>query len=69
MATPSSDDRIVRMRDSFERDRSILTEDYAYFTTPRAPTRQNKAARKSVGRSGRQSQERSETPSSDKTDD
>jgi hypothetical protein len=61
--------RIDRMRKCFEKDKSVLAEDYAYFTTPRESIHRNKAARKSAGRNGRQSLERSETPSSDKTGD
>src|SRR5580692_11599879 len=37
MTTPN--ERLVRMRKSFAKDRSVLTEDYKYFTTP------NKAAK------------------------
>jgi hypothetical protein len=29
--------RLARMRKSFEKDKSMLTEDYKYFTTPDAP--------------------------------
>jgi hypothetical protein len=61
--------RLERMRASFERDKSIIADDYAYFTTPRESIRPNKVERKSEERSVRQSLERSETPSSDKTDD
>jgi hypothetical protein len=61
--------RLVRMRESFEKDRSVLADDYAYFTTPRVPTPQNKAERKSAEQSARRSLERSETLSSDRTDD
>jgi hypothetical protein len=61
--------RLVRMRGSFEKDRSVLVDDYAYFTTPRESIRRNKAAHKSAEQSEQQSQERSETPSSDKTGD
>jgi hypothetical protein len=32
MTTP--DERLARMRKSFAKDRSVLTEDYKYFTTP-----------------------------------
>jgi hypothetical protein len=35
MATPH--ERLARMRKSFERNKSVLTEDYKYFTTPDAP--------------------------------
>jgi hypothetical protein len=67
--------RLDRMRKSFDNDRSVLTVDYKYFITPEAPpkprvsTLQSTAARKSAEQSERQSRERSETPSSDKTDD
>jgi hypothetical protein len=67
--------RLVRMRKSFETNKSVLSEDYNYFTapdreaTPRASIPQSKAARKSAEQSGRRSRERSETPSSDRTDD
>jgi len=27
-------ERLARMRKSFEKNRSVLTEDYKYFTTP-----------------------------------
>jgi hypothetical protein len=64
--------RLLRMRKSFDDERCILVEDYEYFTelaTPRASTLRNKVARKSAGQSEQQSQERSERPSSGKTDD
>jgi hypothetical protein len=32
MTTPN--ERLVRMRKSIAKDRSVLTEDYKYFTTP-----------------------------------
>jgi hypothetical protein len=32
MTTPY--ERLARMRESFAKDRSVLTEDYKYFTTP-----------------------------------
>jgi hypothetical protein len=60
------------MRTSFEEDKSVLVVDYRYFSTPATPResiRQSKAAHKSAEQSERQSLERSETPSSDKTDD
>jgi hypothetical protein len=46
-------ERLARMRKSFERNRSVLAEDYKYFTTqdepmPRESIPQNKAARKSA---------------------
>jgi hypothetical protein len=61
--------RLARMRESFEKDRSVLADDYAYFTTPHESIRPNKAARKSAEQSERRSREQSETPSSDRTDD
>jgi hypothetical protein len=61
--------RLERMRASFEKDKSVLADDYAYFTTPHESIRPNKAARKLAERSEQQSQELSETPSSDKTGD
>jgi hypothetical protein len=44
--------RLARMRKSFEKDKSVLAVDYKYFTTPdaaatpRVSTPRNKAARK-----------------------
>ena len=67
MITPNQ--RLERMRASFERDKSVLADDYAYFTMPRESIRQSKAGRKSAGRNERQSRERSETQSSDRTGD
>ncbi len=55
MTTPQ--ERLDRMRKSFERDKSVLTADYKYFTTPDAPATQresihrSKAAHKSAERS------------------
>jgi hypothetical protein len=52
MTTPQQ--RLARMRKSFERYKSVLTEDYKYFTTPdkftkpRVSIPRNKAARKSA---------------------
>jgi hypothetical protein len=65
MTTPYQ--RLERMRKSFEKDKSVLVADYAYFATPRESIPQNKAARKSAERSGQQSLERSETTSSGNT--
>jgi hypothetical protein len=65
----TSAERVERMRKSFEKDRSMLADDYAYFTRPHESTRQSKAERKSAERSERQSLEQSETRSSDKTGD
>lgn len=61
--------RIARMHESFEKDKSVLADDYEYFTTPRASTLPNKVEHTSAGRSERQSLGRSEKPSSDKSDD
>jgi hypothetical protein len=57
--------RMVRMRKSFEKDRSILVADYKYFTTPDAPAMprvsipRNKAAHRSAERSAPKSPKRS----------
>ncbi len=67
MPTPTR--RLERMRKSFEENKNILLDDYKYFTKPRESIHRNKAERKSAEQSERQSQELSETPSSDKTDD
>jgi hypothetical protein len=61
--------RLTRMRKSFEENKTILVDDYKYFTTQRVPTHQSKAARKSAEQSERQSLEQSEMPSSGRTDD
>jgi len=47
----TSQERLDRMRKSFEKDRSVLMKDYKYFTTPkfsmsRASIHRSKAARK-----------------------
>jgi hypothetical protein len=58
-------ERLARMHKSFERDKSVLTEDYKYFTTPDAPAMprepipRNKVARKSAERSAPKSPKRS----------
>jgi hypothetical protein len=55
MTTPH--ERLDRMRKSFERNKSVLTTDYKYFTKPDAPAMprasipRNKAARKSAEQS------------------
>lgn len=67
MTTPTQ--RIERMREAFEKDKSILAEDYAYFTTPRESIPRNKVARKSEEQSERQFLKPSEKQSSDKSDD
>ena len=61
--------RIARMRRTFAKNRSILVEDYEYFTMPHESIRQNKVEHKSAEPSGRQSLKQSETPSSDKIGD
>jgi hypothetical protein len=38
MTTPQR--RLARMRKSFEKDKSVLTEDYKYFITPDKPDKQ-----------------------------
>jgi len=38
MITPQ--ERLARMRKSFEKDKSVLAEDYKYFTTPDKPVKQ-----------------------------
>jgi hypothetical protein len=58
-------ERLARMRKSFEKDKSMLTADYKYFTTPDEPAKprasipRNKAARKSEERSAPKSPKRS----------
>jgi len=37
MTTPQQ--RLARMRKSFAKNKSVLTEDYKYFTTPDAPAK------------------------------
>ena len=51
-------ERLIRMRKSFEKEKSVLTIDYKYFITPdahaampRAPIPRKKVAHKSAGRS------------------
>jgi hypothetical protein len=57
MTTPQ--ERLARMRKSFERNRSVLTEDYKYFTTPDAPAkRRNKVAETSAARPASKSKKR-----------
>jgi hypothetical protein len=63
MTTPH--ERMARMRKSFEKDKSVLTADYKYFTEPDATvkphvsTPQSKAEHKSAGRSAPKSPKRS----------
>jgi hypothetical protein len=40
MAMPH--ERLARMRKSFAKDKSVLTEDYKYFITPDKPAKQPK---------------------------
>ena len=62
MTTPHQ--RLVRMRKSFERNKSVLTADYKYFTAPDAPVkphasiRQSKAAHKLAEQSAPKSPKR-----------
>lgn len=57
--------RLARMRKSFEKDKSVLTEDYKYFTTPDVPakprvsTPRNKVAHTSAEQSVPKSPKRS----------
>jgi len=73
MITPQQ--RLARMHKSFENDKSVLVDDYMYFTapnvatTPRGSIHPNTAAHRSAEQNERQSLERSETRSSDKTGD
>jgi hypothetical protein len=59
MTTPQ--ERLSRMRKSFEKDRSVLAGDYEFFTTPNAPVMphesipRNKAAHRSAERSAQKS--------------
>lgn len=66
---PNSTQRLARMRESFEKEKSVLADDYAYFTTPHESIRPNKVERKSAELSETRSRERNETPSSDRTGD
>ncbi len=55
MTTPQQ--RLARMRKSFEKNKGVLTEDYKFFITPDAPATprvsipRNKVARKSAEQS------------------
>jgi hypothetical protein len=61
----SPHERLSRMRKSFEINRSVLIDDYKYFTTPdvpvkpRASTPRNKAAHKLAERPARKSPKQS----------
>jgi hypothetical protein len=63
MTTPHQ--RLARMRKSFGKNKSMLTEDYKYFTTPDKPVKprasipRSKAAHKSAERSALKSPGRS----------
>ena len=73
MITPN--ERLERMRESFDKDRSVLADDYAYFTAPdatattRESTRQSKAERKSAEQNERQFQEQNGKQSLDRNGD
>lgn len=70
MITPQ--ERLTRMRKSFEKDKSVLVQDYKYFISsvkPHVSIPLSKAARMSEGQSERQSREQSETRSLDRTGD
>jgi hypothetical protein len=63
MTTPLQ--RLARMQKSFAKDKSVLTADYKYFTTPDAPTKprasipRSKAARMSAEQSAPKSPKQS----------
>jgi hypothetical protein len=64
MTTPN--ERLARMRKSFEKNRSVLTEDYKYFTareagapTPHGSIPLNKAAHKLAEQPAQKSPKRS----------
>ena len=63
MTTPQQ--RLDRMRKSFEKERSVLTTDYKYFTTPdtypmpRVSIPQSKAEHRSAAQSAPKSPKRS----------
>jgi len=72
MTTTTPHQRLARMRASFEKNKSVLADDYAYFVTPampHVPSPQSTAEHRSEERYVKQSQERSETQSSGKTGD
>jgi hypothetical protein len=54
MTTPQ--ERLARMRKSFERNKSVLTEDYKYFITPDKPAKQRR--KQSDGKSSKCQQTR-----------
>ena len=62
---PTPHERLARMCKSFKKNKSVLIEDYKYFTTPdtrskpRVSIPQNKAAHKSAERSVPKSPKRS----------
>lgn len=60
----SPEKRLERMRKSFAKDKSVLAEDYAFFTgpeaaTPDAPTPPSRVGRTSGAQSERRSPKRS----------
>jgi hypothetical protein len=63
MTTPH--ERLTRMRKSFEKNKTVLTADYKYFTTPNVPatpqesTQHTKIARKMADRSASNHQKES----------
>jgi hypothetical protein len=58
MTTPQ--ERLARMRKTFEKNRSVLTADYKYFITSDEPAKpRNKAVRRSAERLASKSQNRS----------
>ena len=61
--------RLARMRASFEKSRAILVEDYEHFATPRESTPPSTVARKSAGPSSRPSPKQSEKRSLGKSGD
>ena len=61
--------RLARMRASFEKKRAILAEDYEHFTTPRESTPPSKAGRRSAEQSSPQGPTQSEKRSSGRSGD
>ena len=51
--------RLTRMRASFEKKRAILVEDYEHYATPRVSSPPSKAPRKSAEQSSPQGPKRS----------
>ena len=61
--------RLARMRATFEKSRAILVEDYEHFATPRESSPPSTVARKSAGQSSRPAPKQSGKRSSGKSDD